>query len=241
VDADSLGQQLGATVRCGVLASLGVENGTVGTNGDGQKYASAVALAVSGLEAVRAPIDFLHSRLAPPSEQRVPRWVYAAAGTLILVIAASIYAYQDMQTEQRSLDQLQSRLDAIKDKAADAKSFVSKMSIALAYHGGTPRYLACLRDLHESIPDDQVTYVTSLTMKEITQSAGAVKDPDAGKLLCQLDGKTSDESTALAIPDQLKVNPAFGDVTLLGTNALPREREVSFSISFKYDPAKAEQ
>jgi hypothetical protein len=241
VDADALGLQLGATVRGGVLATLGVEDGTIGSNGDGQKYASAVALAVSGLETSRAPVDFLHSRLAPPSERRVPHWVYGAAAAVILAIAGSIYAYQDMQNQQHALDQLQTRLDSIKGKAADAKSFVSKMNIALSWHAGSPHYLACLRDLHESIPDDQVTYVTGLTMKEITQSSGAVKDPDAGKLLCQLDGKTSDQGTALAIPDQLKVNPAFGEVTLLGTNNLPREREVSFSISFKYDPSKSEQ
>jgi hypothetical protein len=241
VDTDELGRQLGLTVHSGALRSIGVDDSTGSTNGDGGNYAAAVALAVSGLDAARAPVDFLHSRLAPPHEHRVPRWAIGAAATAVVLVGGAIYAYQDMQAKQHKLDQLQSQLLAIKDKVADAKAFVGQMNIALAWHGGgKPRYLACLRDLEDSIPDDEVTYLTSFTVKEITATSSTVKNPDVGKLQCQLEGKTSDNSRALAIPDQLKVNPAFSDVTLLGTNNIPRERAVSFSISFNYDPTKAE-
>jgi hypothetical protein len=37
----------------------------------------------------------------------------------------------------------------------------------------------------------------------------------------------------------LKGNRAFSDVALVGTTVLPRERAVSFEITFKYDPSKA--
>jgi hypothetical protein len=121
------------------------------------------------------------------------------------------------------------------------------VSVAQAWHAGDPRYLACLRDLTEAIPDDGLAYATNLTIKEITaptgqsSAPGAQKNPDIGKLQCQLDGKTSDQQRALAIPDRMKVNRAFSDVALVGTNNLPRERAVSFSITFLYDPTKSGQ
>jgi hypothetical protein len=128
-------------------------------------------------------------------------------------------------------------LNVIAPEITTAKAFVAKVSVAQAWHGGEPQYLACLRDLTEAIPEDGQTYATTLTLSELAhQSSG-----EARKFLGHMDGKTSDEQRAqwLSILDRLKRNAAFTDVTLGSTNNLTREREVSFSITFTYDPSKA--
>jgi hypothetical protein len=237
LDAKMLEQELGVAVRRGELGSLGVDTSVAGSNGDGHRFAPAVALAVSALSDDGLEVDFLHSRLAPPRERRVPRWAIIATLAGIALIGGAIYAYFDLQTRQADLDKLQTRLKVIDPEIKTAKAFVSKVSVAQAWHGGEPQYLACLRDLTEAIPEDGQTYATTLTLSELAhQSSG-----EARKFLGHMDGKTSDEQRAqwLSILDRLKRNPAFTDVTLGSTNNLTREREVSFSITFTYDPSKA--
>src|SRR5262249_6962394 len=68
LDAENLQKQLGVTVRSGELHSLGVDTSTAGINGQGAKFAAAVALAISGMSETGPAIDFLHSRLAPPKQ-----------------------------------------------------------------------------------------------------------------------------------------------------------------------------
>lgn len=237
MDATALAQELGVAVRRGELGSLGVDTSVSGSNGDGPRYAPAVALAVSAMSDSGLEVDFLHSRLAPPRERHVPRWTILAAVAGIAMIGGAIYAYHDLQSKQAELDQLQTRLSVIAPEIKTAKSFVSKVSVAQAWHGGQPQYLACLRDLTEAIPEDGQTYATSLTLAEEPHTATT----GIRKFIGHMDGKTSEEQRAqwLSILDRLKRNPAFGDVTLGSTNNLTREREVSFSITFTYDPSKA--
>jgi hypothetical protein len=250
LDAHALSEQLGLSVRRGDLPSLGVDASLAGSNGQGHKFASAVAVALWGL-AGRSDVDFLHSRLAPPKERRVPRWAVLAAAAAIITIGGGIYAYHDLQVQQTEAEKLQARLDGMKSEITAALGFVSKVSVAQAWHAGQPQYLACLRDLTDAIPEDGQTYASSLSLAEVTHpssgssspsSAAAVaKETESRKLIGHLDGKTSDQQRAqwLSILDLLKSNPAFSDVTLGSTSNLTREREVSFSVNFTYDPAKA--
>jgi hypothetical protein len=239
-EADALGKQLGWTVRAGKLPALGVDDSTVKTNGDGQKYAAAVALAVSAMSEAGTAVDFLHSRLAPPPPKRIERWMVVAAIAVVAIIVGSIYAYQYQQTQQQALDQLNAQVDAQKQPADNAKVFVDKVSLAKNWHAGDPRYLACLRDMTEAVPDDGGMYATSLSMKEIMPMGNtATPDPDVGKIQCQLDGKARDAGRPGELSDLLKNNKAFSSVSLTGTNYIPRERATSFTINFKYDPTKA--
>jgi hypothetical protein len=236
--AAALSEQLGLPVRDGELRGLGVDASA--TNGDGQRFAAAVALALAGL---RGPsVDFLHSRLAPPRQRQWPRWAEFAAIAAVVLIGGSIYAYHYLNTQESRTEKLETQISRMKTNLDEANAFVSKVSVAQAWHGGQPRYLACLRDLTEAFPPDGQTYLTNFTLKEATVPSGptAAKDTDIGKLVGQLDGKTSDQQRALAVPDQLSRNPAFSDVSLVGTSILVRERAVSFSVTFKYDPSKAQ-
>ena len=241
MDAGALGQQLGFTVRNGALPSLGVDDSLSGANGDGQRYAAAVALAASALGEATAQVDFLHSRLAAPKKKIIPRWVYLAAAAFVIVVVGGIYAYDDLQNREMKLADLQSRLTNIAPELKTAQAFVGMVSFAQAWHATDPRYLACLRDLTQAIPDDGQTYATMLTIKENVAaatgsvSAGAVpKTPVVNGLSGQIYGKSSDQQHVEMVLDRMKHMSTFANVALEGTNNLGRMQQVSFSITFDY-------
>jgi hypothetical protein len=102
-----------------------------------------------------------------------------------------------------------------------------------------------MRDLTLAMPEDGETYATSLIIRENPpQKANAGtggKTPDPALVTGQLYGKTSDQPRVQQLLDRLRRSPAFTEVKLGGTQDSPREREVSFSITFTYLPPKAAQ
>ena len=246
MDAGSLGQSLGFSVRNGDLPVLGVDASDAGRNGEGRRYAAAVALGLAGISEERLAIDFLHSRLAAPKPQLVPNWVIAAALGAIVLIGSIVWGYTELQRKQTNLDKVNAQLNSEKEEIAAAALFVSKVSVAQAWHGGNPRYLACLKDLTNAIPDDHQTYATSLHISESPKpppvpGASAANTIDVRSLSGQLIGKTSDQQRVQAILDQMKHNPAFTDLKNNGSEETGRSREVSFSINFVYLPPKMAQ
>lgn len=244
LDSASLGSSLGVSVRNGELPLLGVDTGPASVNGEGSKYAAAVSLALAGIGTVESSIDFLHSRLAPPKQSKVPRWVMFAGGGAVLLLGLIIYACTDLQSHRQLLLDKQSSYDARKDEIAAANAFSQKVSFARGWHGGNPRYLACLRDLTNAIPQDNQTYATSLVLKEVAvkqNGAAAVKPgaAEADSLTGQLYGKTSDQQRVQLLLDQMKRVRTFTDVKLGGSNISGRNGEVSFSVTFNYVPPKA--
>ena len=247
-DAGSLSEQLGFPVRFADLPALGVDTAAAGANGDGRKYAAAVSLAVAGM--TQSPVDFLHSRLAPPKERRLPKWAVESALAALVLIGAAVYGYTNLQAQQDELQKLQDQLNDPdkKEQVAQAQKFVDMVTIARNYHHQAgkpqPEFLACFRDLTEAIPVDGVTYATSLTIKDAASTPGSSsssgpKKSEVHLLTGTLDGKTSDQGRAITVSDDLLRNPAFTEVHLGNITNIPRERQVAFSVDFKYDPSKA--
>src|SRR5207253_5528158 len=99
--------------RTGDLPSLGVTTAEASRNGGGRKYAAAVALALSALgERAAMPVDFLHSRLAPVPTRRVAPWMIWAAAAAVIVIAAAVVGYLDLDAKQKKVAELQDKYKA---------------------------------------------------------------------------------------------------------------------------------
>ena len=162
-DAAALGESLGIAVRAGDLPSLGVNPNGTAASGDGRHYATAVALALSAMGEHRQAVDFLHSRLAPLPVRRIPQWAVTATLALIALVGGAYLANDYQQRQQATLDDLTRKVEERKPTEAEARVFVDKVSFAQRWHGGNPRYLACLRDLTATLPDDHETYATNLT------------------------------------------------------------------------------
>ena len=215
VDAGELGKQLGVPVRGGVLSALGVETANAEMNGHGNGYAPAVSLAVAGIGGASLAIDYLHSRLAPPKVRKIPRWAQAATAIAVVVIGLGIYGYVHLLTIKHHAEQQQATLEKIEGDIDDATDFVNKVTLARAWHTSDPRYLACVLELSDAIPDDGQTYATSLILKEIvpaaptgSQGGQAAKPtppvPQTRALSAQLVGKTSDQQHFVTLFDRLK-------------------------------------
>lgn len=249
VDAAGLGQQIGVAVRKGELETLGVDAAEAGLNGQTTKFASAIALAMSAVGGPDLGIDFLHSRLAPPREHRIPRWAYAAAAVLVLLIGFSIYAYSDLGTREAEVEKLHEQISKAQPSMDQARDFVAKASLAKYWHLGQARYLACLRDLDDVIPEDGQTYATSLDIKsEAPPLSVASGSPSAGPalgsdesrtLVVALQGHTSSPESVSALVERMRHNPtAFTDIKIGPETRVPRTQEYLFSISFTYVPPK---
>jgi hypothetical protein len=243
----ALDESLGMPVRSGDLPTLGVETSGAASNGEGRKYAAAVALGMLALNDSPAPVDFLHSRLAAPKPPLLPRWatiaITSAAVALVLIVTALVY----QSRQQSKLTALSSDVDAVADQVKTDRAFVNKVTIARAWHLGSYRYLPCLRDITNAVPADGQTYALSLTIHELTPPTNnsaapgtaaaqsfAVKDLNG-----TLEGKTTDQHRVLQLLDALRASPAFSNVILNGTNDAGKNREIIFTITFNYSPAKA--
>jgi hypothetical protein len=239
LDAQQLSSELGVRVRSGALGELGVEVDATaaGRNGDAPKYAPAVALARWGI-AGKPTVDFLHSRLAPPKQLPIPRWVMISSAAALLVILYGLWCYVDLNHQEAALASMKATLAGSKDEVNKAQQFVSKVSFAQNWQGGQPRYLACLRDLTAAVSDDGQTYATTLSLRETAHNGNSAPTnknvADLRSLSGQMSGRSGDQQRIQRLVERIKHTPGFSDVTLVGTQNVVRENSVTFSISFTY-------
>ena len=92
-NSGTLGESLGLTVRSGDLPIFGVNTTAAASNGEGRKFAAAVALALLGVVEGPEPVDFLHSRLAPLKEPTIPKWVMLSSLAGAVVLGLVLLAY----------------------------------------------------------------------------------------------------------------------------------------------------
>jgi Tfp pilus assembly protein PilN len=244
LDAAALGDQLGLRVRGGELPSLGVDASGAGMNGQSSKFAAAIAVALAGMNG--PAVDFLHSHLAPPQQRSMQRMIVLGALAAVVVIGGILWAYVDMRHKQAHVADLQSKLAQIKDKVADARTFVDTVNFAQHWHGENPKYLECLRDLTNAVPEDGQTYATSLDITAETPhmavnpppgtAAPAPKAQPPQGLTVKLAGRTSDAENVTTLVDRMRRNPAFVDIRIGQETNTGRSREWSFSLTFTYIP-----
>jgi hypothetical protein len=247
LNATDLQEQIGMSVRSGDMDTLGVDSAGAGINGQGPKFASAVALALSVMDEGSTRIDFLHSRLAPPKKHRIPRWGYFAGAAAVLLIAFGVYAYVSLSQQEQVVDAIQANINSQAGKVADAKQFVGKATLAQYWHNTDLRYLECMRDLDSVIPEDGQTYATSLEIKAEppplntsgSQNADApVSSADEHQsLYVTLQGHTGATESVTALEDRMRRNSAaFKNIRIGAEAKVPRSNEYVFSIAFTYEP-----
>ena len=245
VQSPGLGESLGMRVRNGDLPSLGVTTGEAARNGGGRKYASAVALGLSGLGERSLPIDFLHSRLAPPKKQLVARWmVWTGIGVAAFVILI-VTAYIRQGRMQNDLNDLTAQYKIIKPDKDRAAEFVAMVTMAQHWRGGDPRYLACMNEITRLVPDDGATYCVSLDIREKevtktdTRKDAAKAANEEQNLSVTLLAKAPSQAAALQLKDAFQRDKTrFVDMNFKGANSTGNRGEVSVSFTCTYVPVK---
>jgi hypothetical protein len=245
-DLPAMEAALSARVRRGEIRSLGIAPSSDPAIGDGSRFAAAAALALTAL-AGEAPTDFADSHLAPTPAQRIPRWAIAAAVAALIFIGGIIYAYEDYQHNAAQIDNLQAQLNDMGDDVKAATEFVSRVQFAQHWHLGQARYLSCLRDLTNAVPEDGQTYAVRISLHEVDPTASITPGADQtpaeiakaampAYLTGTLSGKTANQQSFLMLPDRMANIPSFSNVSPGGTNneLHSHESEVTFSVDFDY-------
>jgi hypothetical protein len=237
-------------VRNGDLPLLGVTTTEASRNGGGRKYAAAVALALSAIgDGPTVPIDFLHSRLAPPKPQRIAPWMIWSAAAALILIAALVVGYLDLDVKEKKLADIQTHYKAEEKAIASADAFVTKVSFAQGWHGGDPRYLACLRDMTLLVPEDGQIYLTSLILRnkdpgklDPRQGASAATKAaaEARHIVVNVVGKAPTQKDALELYKRFQSKKGFFvDLKQFSTQpAGGRSQEVTFSFACEYVPVE---
>jgi hypothetical protein len=232
---DELSTRSGLRVRpSDALATLGVEtapDALAGGNDDehaaaeADVFAPALSLALAAGERDRLPVDFKHSRLAPPKQRRVGRgttWGVIVAAVLVLGLGG---LYLAVERRQGDLDVLEKSLKDNVDNVKAAQASVERYTVAKGFFETRPPMLDALAEISKLFRDNESIWVTSFTAK------------DDRKITLQ--GKADSERTVRGLLTRIKENPKkFADAQLLNIAAQEgtqrRSAEVSFSIRFSY-------
>ncbi|MEA2733755.1 MAG: hypothetical protein QOE14_206 [Humisphaera sp.] len=190
------------------------------------RFAPAMSLALAAAKPELLPLDFKHSRLTPAPPQRVSRaqkWGIAIGATVIIALLA---LYFGVRSKEKTLAELESQLAARKSDIAAASENVERVKYGRGYFEARPPILDCLRELSLTFGETERIWVTNVTYRERNRFT--------------ITGKSADPKTPLAVADRMRANPRFSDVRMPGgiVEADARTREVTFSVSFQFNPAE---
>ena len=219
VERDPIGAAL--QQRLGLNVTLpALQNVLTGCTAEMQRFAPAAAVALAA-GAGALPVDFLHSRLAPP-RVKAPRrriaWAAALAATVLLVVVAALY---NLHRRQVNLTAMQVHLITIKPEVKQAKKAMTRLTFARRWHTGVPQLLNSFRSLTDAFPDSGSIYATSLNLRRGGRG--------------QLTGKAGSEAQVLELRDSMHKSKEFTsisvrDVRQVGLHA----RHYDFTISFQF-------
>jgi hypothetical protein len=252
----AIGESLGGMpIRHGDLPSLGVRTSDpAASNGAGSKYAAAVALAMSalagvaGAEAMAASsVDFLHSRLAEPRKQRVAPWMIWSGAAAVILVALFAFSYVHLEQGQAKLDKLNSEYKSKEARIKAADQFVSKVAFAQGWHGGDPRFLACLSDITKLFPEAGDIYATQVTLSSKDTKIDASKDAtaatraaaEARHIMVTIDGVAPSQKDAVDLYNRFQSKrDRFINLKGPNTSGNQRSQETKFSLSCEYVPVE---
>src|SRR5262249_32020559 len=118
--------------------------------------APALSLALAGAKPELLPIDFRHSRLAPPPVKRISRpgvWGIVAG---VALLAGIIALWINVHQRQNQLDDLNAQLKTREAEKASAQATLDRLKYGRVYFNpGRPAMLDSLRDLSNAFqPED---------------------------------------------------------------------------------------
>jgi hypothetical protein len=251
----AIGESLGGMpIRQGDLPALGVRtNDAAASNGAGRKYAAAVALAMAALAGVAASdslassVDFLHSRLAEPRKQRVAPWMIWSGAAAVILFALFAFSYIHLEQGQAKLDKLSLDYRAKKPHVDSAELFVKKVAFAQGWHGGDPRFLACLSDITKLFPESGDIYATQVTLSSKDTKIDASKDAtaatraaaEARHIMVTIDGVAPSQKDAIDLYNRFQSKrDRFINLKGPNTSGNQRSQETKFSLSCEYVPVE---
>lgn len=188
------------------------------------RFAPAMSLALAAARPELLPLDFRHSRLTPAPPQRVSRtqmWGIAIGAAVVLSLVALFLV---VRSKENQLAELDAQLKAMSEQVKAAQANVERVKYGRGYFEQRPPVLDLMRELALMINDNERIWMTNVGYREGNRFT--------------ISGKASDPKTPVNFSDRLRGNPHFSDVRMPSgiVEADQKTREVSFTISFQFNP-----
>jgi hypothetical protein len=219
--AGRLGVAVRAVAAC-PSPMVGHEAGLDSAQPTGQ-IASALLLSQAASHG-RLPLDFEHSRLAPPRKRMVGRrmtWGIAVAAAVAL---AMLSLYWNVRQREADLRAMQARLDSTAPDIKLAEQMLDRVAYASGFLDARLSMLECMREITLAFRDDEPIWITGLTLK------------DNGK--GQLIGKAANQKVILLLCDRMQGSPSLQEVRTLQMVEINapggKSKEQSFTIGFTF-------
>jgi hypothetical protein len=112
----------------------------------------------------------------------------------------------------------------MKNDVTTARANVERVQYGRGYFESRPPILDVMRELSMTFGETERIWVTSIGYREGNRFT--------------ISGKASDPKTPVNFSDRLRANPRFSDVRMPSgiVEADPKTREVSFTVSFQFNP-----
>jgi hypothetical protein len=163
-----------------------------------RKGLTAVALTLAARTGEKPVIDFLHSRLHAPREQRFSRRTQYIAIVAAVVLLLGLAGLLNILNIERQISATDSELATLQPALSTAKPFVANMQFMESYEQVKPKYLACLVDLTNAVAPDAQTTFTGFNLQSTMRG--------------EVVGKSDSEQTVLNFRDKLSAGGRFTEI-----------------------------
>jgi hypothetical protein len=226
--AEELGSRSGLALAPEIdLCAMGATARSDALNGDAHRltadrFAPAVSLAIAGADGKLLPVNFVDSRLAAVEPPRFGRRTIIAALLGVAVVGSIVALLMLASSREAELAIINDQLKKMDATVETAAAEIDRFSYGISYFDRRPPVLDCLKEISLAYGYDPI-WTINFTLRDNMRG--------------QIQGKAADISVVLAVADRLRANPNFRNVQSQDTrDTAGRTREVSFTISFVYDP-----
>ena len=212
---DALGQRLSMSVKPGDARAMFRAEQPV----DG-RFAPAVAVAVAALDGM--PVDFLHSRLAPPPVRNNRLWVRYALGVAAVIIVLVSAGWIDISLRETAVAKVNAQITASRAERAKAGPMVARVKTARDFMASSPDYSTCLADLTALFPNEDVVWAIKFSLHADMKGEISFRAPDV--------------RVADALHKRMQAQKRFTDIWQPASDTDKKSGDVTYSISFTYKP-----
>jgi hypothetical protein len=148
-------------------------------------------------------------------------WGIVIGATVVLGLVALFFVVRGKENQLADLDaQLKANSEAVKT----AQSNVERVKYGRGYFENRPPVLDMMSELARVLNENERIWMTNVGYREGNRFT--------------ISGKASDPKTPVNFADRLRDNPHFSDVRMPSgiVEADQKTREVSFTISFQFNP-----
>jgi len=188
-------------------------------------YAPAIAVALAAMEPAGLPVDFLHSRMAPPKAPAMSNQKKLAIAGGLLVAAVAAFVYIDLSGKAGQAATLQAQITKNAKAVAAANATIARYDFAKKWLPKGPINIEVLRDVTQLFPSQGNTIWAT--------SFGNSRDI----YTWEIDGKASNQNYPQNLVDAMIAQPER--FTNPRVTALLYEQQAqlwSFRLQFTYNP-----